>query len=323
MNVLLIKLTSMGDLMHAFPAITEASSYFPNIHFDWVVDNNFCEVPSWHPNVRNIIISNHRSWKKQFFSMSSLKELNILRSNINAEPYDLVIDMQNNIKSAFVSYLYNGDVFGMAKNSVREYPAHWAYTKSTSISKDLHAIQRQKILMSKALEYESNGENLNYGIDKIKFIKPKIEIPERFVVIVQNASWHTKLWSIENWRQLILYLDTLGLKSLLPSGNPQELERAKEITRETNAIALDLMPLNEISYIINKAKFCVCSDTGLAHLSALVDTPSITLYGPTNKELIGTMGTNQYHEVGENQKMENILLKDITTKIELLGLTSL
>tara|TARA_B110000014_G_scaffold264474_1_gene266539 strand:+ start:11859 stop:12830 length:972 start_codon:yes stop_codon:yes gene_type:complete len=323
MKVLLIKLSSMGDLMHAFPAISEASSHYPDIQFDWVVDTNFGEVPSWHPNVRNILISNHRNWKKQLFSISSLKELKILKNEINAEAYDFVIDMQNNIKSAFISYLYKGEVFGMDKNSVREYPAHWAYSKSTSISKELHAIQRQNILMSRALEYKPNKENFNYGVDKTKFTKPKIEIPEEFVVIVQNASWHTKLWSKDNWRDLILYIEKLGFRSLLTSGNLQELDRASEITRKTNAIALDLMSLNEISYIINEAKFCVCSDTGLAHLSALVGTPSITLYGPTNKDLIGTMGANQYHVVGENKKMENILLKDIIKKIDLLGLANL
>ena len=84
MKVLLIKLSSMGDLMHAFPAISEASSHYPDIQFDWVVDTNFGEVPSWHPNVRNILISNHRNWKKQLFSISSLKELKILKNEINA-----------------------------------------------------------------------------------------------------------------------------------------------------------------------------------------------------------------------------------------------
>ena len=127
MRVLIIKLTSMGDLMHALPALTDASKEIENIEFDWEVDENFSEVPSWHPKVKSVITTNHRTWRKNLFSTDLLKELKNLKLKLNYTNYDAVIDMQNNLKSAGVSYLTKNPIHGMDKNSVREFPAHLAY----------------------------------------------------------------------------------------------------------------------------------------------------------------------------------------------------
>ena len=104
---------------------------------------------------------------------------------------------------------------------------------------------------------------------------------------------------------------------MLPSGNLKELERAKEICSVSKkAQAIDLMSLNEIAYIIKNADFCICSDTGLAHLSALTGTPSITLYGPTRTALIGTTGINQNHLVGNKKNINQILVSDVIKEFD-------
>ncbi|MCH2406304.1 MAG: hypothetical protein MK200_08955, partial [Nitrosopumilus sp.] len=82
--------------MHALPALTDASKTYPDIQFDWIVDENFSAVPSWHPKVSEIITTNHRTWRKQLLSSSLRRELNELKTKINARKYDVVIDMQNN-----------------------------------------------------------------------------------------------------------------------------------------------------------------------------------------------------------------------------------
>ena len=127
MRVLIIKLTSMGDLMHALPALTDAAKQIPNIEFDWVVDENFSEVPLWHPKVKSVITTNHRSWKKNIFSTSLINELKSIKSTLNNTNYHAVIDMQNNLKSAAVSFLVKDSVHGLDKVSAREYPSHLAY----------------------------------------------------------------------------------------------------------------------------------------------------------------------------------------------------
>ena len=307
----------MGDLMHALPALTEAKEHIADISFDWVVDKNFASVPSWHPLVDKTIVTDHRNWRRQLFSKKSRESLKDAINEINETNYDLVVDMQNNIKSALVSYLSKHSVVGMDAKSVREYPAHLAYSTKINVDKKLHAIERQKKLLAEALDYSSSMNNVDYGALLEGFIKPNMSLPSKYIVLVQNASWITKQWSITKWQKLIQYLDGKDIKMILPSGNLNELERAKEISSvSTKAQALDLMPLNEIAYIIKNANFCICSDTGLAHLSALSGTPSITLYGPTETSLIGTYGENQIHIVGKNNDINNIKVSDVLENLE-------
>ena len=306
----------MGDLMHALPALTEAKENIQDISFDWVVDKNFSSVPSWHPLVNNIITTDHRNWKKHLFSKQSRDSLKSSINQINSGNYDLVVDMQNNLKSAFISYLTKHDVVGMDAKSAREYPAHLSYSRKIKIKKELHAIQRQKRLLGEALGYTSDENKVDYGASYNNFTKPNINLPNKYCVLVQNASWVTKQWSVQNWQDLIKYLDEKNIPMLLPSGNLNEYERAKEICSISNkAEAIEIMPLNEIAYIIKNAEFCICSDTGLAHLSALTGTPSITLYGPTKTSLIGTYGKSQIHIVGKNNDINNIKVSEVLNKI--------
>jgi heptosyltransferase-1 len=315
MKVLILKLTSMGDLMHALPALTEAEQNIKNISFDWVVDKGFSSVPGWHPAVDRIIETDHRNWRKQFLSSESREALNFVKKEINATDYDFVVDMQNNLKSAFLSFLLKHKVAGMDARSSREYPAHWAYSKKVTIKKSLHAIERQKKLLASTLDYASTPD-IDYGISKVKFIKPALVLPASYVVLVQNASWPTKQWPVAYWKGLVKHLDDCGVNVLLPSGSKDELMRAKDISSVSEkATALEILPLNEVAYIIDNADYCICSDTGLAHLSAVVNTPSLTLYGPTDTKLIGTKGKDQIHIVGDNGDINNISVGEVINKL--------
>jgi len=315
MKVLILKLTSMGDLMHALPALTEAEQNIKNISFDWVVDKAFSSVPSWHPAVDKIIKTDHRNWRKQFLSSESREALNLVKKEINATDYDFVVDMQNNLKSAFLSFLSDHRVTGMDASSSREYPAHWAYSKKVNIKKSLHAIDRQKELLASTLGYKS-VPGVDYGISKVKFLKPAFELPTNYMVLVQNASWPTKQWPVAYWKDLVKYLGDRGVNVILPSGSEDELMRAKEISSVSErAKALEVLPLNEVAHIIDNADYCICSDTGLAHLSAVVNTSSLTLYGPTDTKLIGTKGNNQIHIVGDNSDINNISVQEVINQL--------
>ena len=186
----------MGDLMHALPALTEAKEHIADISFDWVVDKNFASVPSWHPLVDKTIVTDHRNWRRQLFSKKSRETLKDALNEINETNYDLVVAMKNNIKSALVSYLSKHSVVGMDAKSVREYPAHLAYSTKINVDKKLHAIERQKKLLAEALDYSSSMNNVDYGALLEGFIKPNMSLPSKYIVLVQNASWITKQWSI-------------------------------------------------------------------------------------------------------------------------------
>ena len=127
-----------------------------------------------------------------------------------------------------------------------------------------------------------------------------------------------RLWSVQKWQDLIDYLEQKNITCLLPSGTIKEKLRAETIASKSSlAKALDIMDLNKVAYLIDNANFCVCSDTGLAHLSVVVGTPSTTLYGPTDVNLIGTFGLNQTHIVGDDGNMENISVEDVISSLRI------
>ena len=316
MKALIIKLTSMGDLMHALPALTDASNIYPDIQFDWIVDENFSEVPSWHPKVSEIITTNHRTWRKQLLSGSLRRELKELKTKINVGDYDVVIDMQNNLKSAALSYFIKKEVHGLDKNSAREYPAHWAYVFKHGVSKNLHAVARQRSLLAQSLNYKIDDKSINYKVDKSVFRAPDFSLPNKYLVLVHNASWPTKLWPISHWQKFIELINQEGYTAILPSGSEEEIARAEEIVSSNNkAIALKKLSLNEVAYVIEHSLGCVCSDTGLAHLSAVLDKPSVTMYSVTDESLIGTRGKNQEHLISYDARMESITPEEVLKRL--------
>ena len=293
----------MGDLIHALPALTDASEAFPGLEADWVVDESFAEVPSWHRNVNNIYTSAHRRWRKDFFNSFKNREFGNFYRQINHNNYDAIIDAQNNIKSAFVTILRKGKVHGMDAVSVAESPAHLAYAFRHGIEKNQHAIARQRQLFSAALEYEIPHRPLDFGLKPGAFTTKYEGLPERFIFLVHNASWTTKLWPEAHWHALIETINNNGFSVVVPNGNQQEYERARRIAgQHNNAVALPKLPLTTIGSILDKAAGAVCCDTGLCHMAAMIGTPAVSLYGPTSEKLIGATGKNQVHLVASDSE---------------------
>jgi len=280
--------------MHALPALTDACQEFPGIEFDWIVDETFAEVPSWHPSVKNIYTSAHRRWKKTFWKSLADGEFKKFYRQINLNNYDCIIDAQNNVKSSFISFLRRGSIHGMDRESVAEQPAWLAYRYKHCIDRKNHAIARQRELFARALSYRLPETIPEYGLKNDAFRLPDIQIKNPFLVLVHNASWSTKLLPEKYWHDVIKLAETAGYDVLLPGGNKEELERAQRIANShDNAISLPKMTLSEIGGLLKEARGAICCDTGLAHLSAMTGTPAVTLYGPTSADLIGTTGSNQ------------------------------
>ena len=298
MRVLIIKLSSMGDLMHALPALTDAVNNVPGISFDWVVDENFAEVPKWHPAVEKLIVSAHRRWKKNLRAAWTNGEFKGFYKRLNHRDYDLVIDLQSNLKSALVSLLRRSPVSGYDHQSCREKPAHLSYKHQYSIPVNQHAIARQRQLFARIFGYQEPNTAPEYNVNFTQFASPDIKPKNKYVVFVHNASWETKLWSVNYWQNASQRAADLGYTVVLPSGNDKEFKRAQKIAEGCSAaVALSKTNLDDIAAIISGATAMLCSDTGLAHLAAMAATPAITLYAVTDTNLIGTVGDNQSHIV--------------------------
>lgn len=298
MRVLFVKLTSMGDLIHALPALTDAARAIPGITFDWVIDNNFKEVAMWHPSVRNIIPTAHRKWRKNIWKFIKNGEIKQFLQTLRREKYDLVIDGQTSLKSFITMLLTRGTRCGPDKYSTREWIAHLAYQKTFPIDRNLHAIKRLRLLFAKALNYEYLDNQPDYGLANYTFPELTIELPQSYVVFVHNASWQTKLYPEAYWQQLTGWANDQGLHVLLPWGNEAERQRAEKIARPfSKAKVLPFLSLSEQAAILKGSVGAICSDTGLSHLAAALDVPAVTIYGSTSTQLTGTTGLNQQHAV--------------------------
>jgi len=296
MRVLFIKLTSMGDLIHALPALTDAQRAHPSMSFDWVIEKSFSEVALWHPAVNRIIPTSHRHWRKNFRASLKNGEIKDFIRAIRAEKYDLVIDGQTSIKSAVTSLLSKGLRCGLDRHSARESLASFAYQKKISVPKEMHAIERLRLLFSQVLNYPYEQTAPDYHIDQYDFPALTFALPKPYIVLVHNASWSSKLWPEAYWRKLTILAAESGVHVVLPWGNSEEKLRALRIAHnQSNATVLPFCRLSEHATILKNALGAICSDTGLSHLAAALNVPSVTLYGSTSTKLIGTQGLYQNH----------------------------
>lgn len=295
MRVLIVKLTSMGDLIHLLPALTDAQTMVPGIEFDWVVDRAFSEVPTWHPSVRRVIKSSHRKWKKNIIKSFRERAIQDFYGQLRQQKYDLIIDAQSSIKSAAVSLLAKGRRSGMDASSARESVAAYVYHQKIKIEKQQHAIDRLRQLFAAALDYTVPTTAPDFSIQPVD-IKLPIALPERYCVFVTNATWPTKCYPRACWKQLLQKAAAAGVTVLLPWGSEAE-QKEVEILADghENAQVLPRLPLTHFIPIFQRAVGAICVDTGLAHLAAALDTPAVTVYGPTDPKLIGSTGKWQRH----------------------------
>lgn len=294
MHVLIVKTSSMGDVIHTLPALTDARKAFPDITFDWLIEENFSEIPRWHPAVKKIIPIAWRRWRKNLLSAATRNEFQAFYQNLRAEKYDLIIDAQGLLKSALFSCLARGERLGLDWNSAREKWASVFYKNKFSVVREQHAVTRVRNLFSQALKYNLPQDIADYGIDREKFVAEESANP--YLVFLHGTTWATKHWPEESWIELARLVTDAGYVVKLPWGNPAELERAKRIAAVSDKTeVLPRLDLAGMAKVLAGAKAIAAVDTGLGHLAAALDVPTVSLYGPTNPVLTGALGRSQVH----------------------------
>ena len=292
MKVLIVKTSSMGDVIHTLPALTDAAKAFPGITFDWVVEEAFQEIPRWHPNVDKVIPVAIRRWRKSIFKTLKSGEWSEYKAELKQSSYDAVIDAQGLIKSAFlVTRLANGPKFGLDKQSAKEPIASSFYNTPIAVAKNQHAVERVRQLFAAALGYELEGR----GDFAIHQHFSSEENSGRYLVFQHSTTRFDKHWPEQYWEQLIEIACANGWQIKLPWGNPTEKERAERLaTVHSSAEVLPKLSLSEIANVLAGATACVSVDTGLSHLAAALDRPNVILFGPTDPGLVGGYGKEQY-----------------------------
>ncbi len=294
MRVLLVKTSSLGDVIHALPALTDAARAIPGITFDWVVEEGFAEIPTWHPAVGKVIPVAIRRWRKNIWQTIKSGEWRRFKQSLRAEKYDLVIDAQGLVKSAWLTRYVNAPVAGLDKNSAREPLASRFYQRRLAVARGQHAVERLRQLFAVALGYDLPKGLGDYGLD----VERLIELPRNkpYVLFLHGTTWDTKHWPEVYWRDLALRMADKGVEVRLPWGNPAEKARAERIANGlSNAVVLPKLNLAGVARVLASASACVAVDTGLGHLAAALDVPTISLFGPTNPGLTGAYGKVQIH----------------------------
>ncbi len=295
MNVLIIKTSSLGDILHTLPALTDAGKAISNVRFDWVVEENFSEIPSWHPLVDQVIPVALRRWRKTPIRSFFGKEWKQFRQKIRTKKYDIILDAQGLLKSAFLTRLFHGHRIGLDKQSLTEPLARFAYQRTVNVDLQKHAVFRMRSIFAQALNYTLPNTIADYGLSKHQFTN-NAQKNEHYLLFAHSTTWSSKHWSEKHWIQLAVLAAQAGYKIRLPWGNKKELARAERITASCKAT--QIIPhtnLFGIAYEIAQADAVVSVDSGLGHLTAALGTPSISLYGPTNPNRIGTTGKHQNH----------------------------
>ncbi len=297
MRVLIIKTSSLGDVIHTLPALTDAAHALPGIRFDWVVEEGFAEIPSWHPAVDQVIPVAIRRWRKNLWQTLKSGEWKAFKQRLRARKYDLVIDAQGLVKSAWLTRYVKAPVAGLDRYSAREGWASRFYDRRLSVATGQHAVERVRQLFAMALAYDLPEGIGNYGLDL-----ERLQLPPAapYVVFLHGTTWATKHWPEAYWRELAERMGRRKLEVRLPWGNPAEKARAERIAQGlNNCQVLPKLNLAGVARVLAAAKACVAVDTGLGHLAAALDVPTISLFGPTNPGLTGAYGRTQIHQASD------------------------
>ncbi|MDV5099129.1 lipopolysaccharide heptosyltransferase I [Pseudomonas sp. LSJ-87] len=297
MRVLIIKTSSLGDVIHTLPALTDAAHAIPGIRFDWVVEEGFAEIPSWHPAVDQVIPVAIRRWRKNLWQTIKSGEWKAFKQRVRERKYDLVIDAQGLVKSAWLTRYVKAPVAGLDRYSAREGWASRFYDRRLSVATGQHAVERVRQLFAMALAYDLPEGLGNYGLDL-----ERLQLPPAapYVVFLHGTTWATKHWPEAYWRELAERMGRRKLEVRLPWGNPAEKARAERIAQGlNNCQVLPKLNLAGVARVLAAAKACVAVDTGLGHLAAALDVPTISLFGPTNPGLTGAYGRTQIHQASD------------------------
>jgi heptosyltransferase-1 len=294
LRVLLIKTSSLGDVIHTLPALTDALRALPGIQFDWVVEEGFAEIPTWHPAVANVIPVAIRRWRKNLWQTFRKGEWRQFKQRLRDTRYDLVIDAQGLLKSAWLTRYVKAPIAGLDKTSAREPMAARFYDRPYAVARGQHAVERLRQLFGQALGYAVPAGLGDYGLDRSRLLEPGTDAP--FVLFLHGTTWDSKHWPELYWRQLAERMIGQGLEVRLPWGNPAEKARAERIADGLdNSVVLPKLNLAGVARILAAAQGCVAVDTGLGHLAAALDVPTLSLFGPTNPGLTGAYGKSQVH----------------------------
>ncbi|MBL4674261.1 MAG: lipopolysaccharide heptosyltransferase I [Arenicella sp.] len=292
MRVLVVKLTSMGDVLHLMPALSDLIKAKPDVVIDWMVEDSFAEIPAWYPSVDRVIKVSTRRWRS--LKGQNFREFWLFVKELRSETYDVVIDAQGLIKSAGFARLAKlkkeGIRAGFSGSSIKESPAAMLYHKKVEVVRGQHAIERLRQLFAGVFAYGKPNAEPDY---KLSLPKPAISNADT-VMLFHGTTWATKHLPDSLWCEIADLACDDGYKVILAWGNEVERQRAELIaTDRPDVMVLERTTLTYLARTIAGTSGAIAVDTGLGHMAAALGIPCVSVYGSTDSTLTGAVGPHQ------------------------------
>jgi heptosyltransferase-1 len=294
-DVLFIKTSSLGDVIHHMPALTEAAARRPDARFSWVVEEAFAPLVRLHPSVSDVIPVAARRWRRALYRPSTWQAMAAFQRSLHKKAFDEIIDTQGLLfKSALIARYAQGRRRGYDRKSIKEPFASYFYDVKHKVAWDQHAIARNRALTAEALGYVAEGPP-DYGLDRKSIAG---SVGSAYGVLLHGTARPDKQWPETNWRMLAASLGT-GIDLVVPFGTDAERERALRIASATSrATVPGRVPLDAMARLIAGASFVVGVDTGLLHLAAALGVPLAAIFLASEPALTGPMGAGPITVLG-------------------------
>lgn len=295
-RVLFVKLSSLGDVIHNLPAVTDLCARRPDARIHWAVEEPYADLVRLHPAIEQVIPVPLRRLRRQWGSREAWGAMGVARRALRRHPYDYVIDTQGLLKSAAIARTAHGATFGYDHASVRERLASRFYDQGVRVGRAQHAVERNRQLVAGIFGYAVDTLP-DYGI--VAPPSPPPWAPPRYYVALHATSRADKEWPVEHWVELARRLAAQGLVAVYPGGTAKERNTAATLaTRSPGGVLAPAMSLVEAAALLGAADGVVGVDTGLTHLAVALDVPTLGLYCATDPALTGLHGAGKAVNLG-------------------------
>jgi heptosyltransferase-1 len=285
-DILFIKTSSLGDLVHHMPALTEARARRPDARFAWLVEEAFVPLVRLHPAVDHVVPVAWRRWRKSLAAPATLREVGASLKAIRAERYDEIVDSQGLLRSALIARVAHGRRHGYDRKSIREPLASPFYDVRHMVSRALHAVERNRVITGMALGYTPQGAP-DFGLDRARLGGQG----PRYAVLLHATARREKEWAEANWIALGMALTREGYELVLPWGSFAEKARADRMAAFLpRARVPERQPLDSVARLMAGAELAIGVDTGLMHLAAALSVPLVAIFSGSRPELTGPVG---------------------------------
>jgi len=295
-RILFVKTSSLGDVVHHCPAVSDAARHLPGAAIDWVVEEAFAGVAAMQQAVRRVIPVALRRWRAAVWRPAVWREFAEFRRALAAERYDFIVDSQGLLKSALLCRLARGETHGMDGGSAREPLAARFYARRHHVPRGLHAVERNRRLTAAALGYPLEGD-CDYGLRAEG--APTVAVSAPYAVLLTMTSRADKLWAEARWIELARALAARGVRAVLPWGSAEERARCERLARAIEGARVPpRMDVADLARLMRRAQCVVGVDTGLVHLAAALDVPAVGLYCGSDPALTGLYGSARARNLG-------------------------